>query len=63
MDFTALMIETGMTMKDLKKIPKITLHKIINTLEERLETAFIPKDERDRIYYRIDCYTELLNKV
>ena len=62
MDFTALMIETGMTMKDLKKIPKVTLRTIINTLEERLAAAFIPRDERDRIYYRIDCYTELLNK-
>lgn len=60
MDFTRLMIHTGMDMKDLHDIPKVALYNIIRALEERLESCFLRKDDRDFIYYQIDCYNDLM---
>ena len=60
MDFTRLMIHTGMGMKDLHEIPKVALYNIIRALEERLERCFLRKDDREFIYYQIDCYNDLM---
>ena len=60
MDFTRLMIHTGMDMKDLHEIPKVALYNIIRALENRLESCFLRKDDREFIYYQIDCYNDLM---
>lgn len=60
MDFTRLMIHTGMDMRDLHEIPKVALYNIIRLLEERLESCFLRREDREFIYYQIDCYNDLM---
>ena len=60
MDFTALMIHTGMTIKELKSIPKRALRSIIKSLEDRVYGTWMPEKDRDFIHYQIDCYNALM---
>ena len=60
MDFTRLMVHTRMDMKDLHEIPKVALYNIIRLLEERLESCFLRREDREFIYYQLDCYNDLM---
>lgn len=60
MDFTKLMMITGMTMKDLHEIPKKALRNIIKVMEDRLYGSWLPEAQRIDIEYQISCYNELM---
>lgn len=60
MDFTNLMIITGMTMKELHQIPKVSIYNIIKVINDRLENTYVRKDQRDEFDYQIKCYEELM---
>jgi hypothetical protein len=60
MDFTKLMIITGMTMKDLHEIPKKALYNIIKVMEDRLYGSWLPEVQRTDIEYQINCYNKLM---
>lgn len=60
MDFTRLLIITGMTMEELKSIPRIALENIIDAMNNRLLNAWHPASKRKEIEYQIKCYEELM---
>ena len=60
MDYTRLMMITGMTMKELHQIPKVALYNIIKAINDRLENTYVRKDQRDQLDYQIKCYEELM---
>lgn len=60
MDFTKLMMITGMTMKELHQIPKVAIYNIIKVINDRLENTYVRKDQRDEFNYQIKCYEELM---
>lgn len=60
MDFTKLMMITGMTMKELHQIPKVAIYNIIKVINDRLENTYVRKDQRDELDYQIKCYEELM---
>lgn len=60
MDFTKLMMITGMTMKDLKEIPKVALVNIITSLESYILNNYCNATKRSEIGYQIACYQELM---
>ena len=62
MDFTALMIHTGMTDMELKSIPRKALRNIIKALEDRVYGTWMPEKDRDFVHYQIDCYNALMAK-
>ena len=59
MDFTRLMMITGMTMKELKAVPKKSLSTVIKSMKDRLENIWYPAPKREEIEYQIACYEEL----
>lgn len=60
MDFTRLLIITGMTMEELKSIPRIALENIIDALNDSLLNAWHPAPKRQEIEYQIKCCEELM---
>ena len=60
MDYTRLMMITGMTMKELHQIPKVALYNIIKVMTERLERTYMRRDVREELSYQIACYDELM---
>lgn len=60
MDFTRLMIITGMTMEEIKFIPRIALENIIDAMNNRLLNAWHTEPKRQEIEYQIKCYEELM---
>ena len=60
MDFTKLMITTGMTMKELKSIPAVALNNIIRAIEDSMENNWFPAKVRAEKEYQIKCYKELM---
>lgn len=60
MDFTRLLIITGMTIEELKSIPRIALENIIDAMNNRLLNAWHPASKRQEIEYQIKCYEELM---
>lgn len=60
MDFTRLLIITGMTMEELKSIPRIALENIIDAMNNRLLNAWHLAPKRQEIEYQIKCYEELI---
>ena len=47
MDFTRLMMITGMTMKELKAVPKKSLSTVIKSMKDRLENIWYPAPKRE----------------
>ena len=60
MDYTRLMMITGMTMKELHQIPKVALYNIIKVMTERMERTYMRQADREELNYQIACYDELM---
>lgn len=60
MDFTKMMEITGMTMKELHKVPRVALETIIATMEKALEENYFTATKRAEDEYQIACYKELM---
>lgn len=60
MDFTRFLLITNMTMKDVRRIPRVTIEIILEMMEEGLTGNYKSEAERSDIIYQIECYKELL---
>jgi len=60
MDFTRFLLITNMKMKDVRRIPRVTIEIILEMMNEGLTNTYKTETEREDIIYQIKCYEELL---